>query len=229
MRFGTGFISLLSAIGFGCPSISALAQQTPQQPAAQPQRPAFQMPAPTPNDTLKSVEVQPDRHVRFRIRAPNATDVKLQAEGPESTPGITPEEAYKNMGGVPMVKGEQGIWEVTIGPIEPGIYRYTFIVNGVTTTDPRNPLTSQSLPPPRAASTRFPAPHSWNTKPPCHMAQSPPSTTTPPSRVDNVACIFTRLPATNRCSPPLRPLPAPRRRRFRQLVEYRGPRRRHPR
>jgi len=49
------------------------------------------------------------------------------------------------MGGVPMVKGDQGIWEVTIGPIEPGIYRYTFIVNGVTTTDPRNPLTSQSL------------------------------------------------------------------------------------
>jgi enterochelin esterase family protein len=103
------------------------------------------MPAPTPNDTLKSVEVQPDRHVRFRIWAPNASDVKLQAEGPESTPGITPEEAYKNMGGVPLVKREQGIWEVTIGPIEPGIYRYTFVVDGVSTTDPRNPLTSQSL------------------------------------------------------------------------------------
>jgi len=103
------------------------------------------MPAPTPNATLKSVEVQPDRHVRFRIWAPNATEVKLQAEGPEATPEITPEEAYRNMGGVPMVKGDQGIWEATIGPIEPGIYRYTFVVDGVSATDPRNPLTSQSL------------------------------------------------------------------------------------
>lgn len=49
------------------------------------------------------------------------------------------------MGGVPLVKGDQGIWEVVIGPIKPGLYRYTFIVDGVSTTDPRNPLTSRSL------------------------------------------------------------------------------------
>lgn len=138
------FIQLFAS-GVVCLALPCFAQQTAQQPAAQPQRPAFQMPAPTPNDTLKSVEVQPDRHVRFRIWAPNATEVKLQAEGPEATPNITPQEAYKNMGGVPLVKGDQGIWEVTIGSIEPGIYRYTFIVDGVSTTDPRNPLTSQSL------------------------------------------------------------------------------------
>lgn len=135
----------LCALGLLCVSALVPAQQQEQRPAAQPSRPAFQMPAPTPNDTLKSVEVEPDHHVRFRIWAPNATEVKLQAEGPESTPGITPDEAYKNMGGVTMVKGDQGIWETTIGPIEPGVYRYTFTVNGVTTTDPRNPLTSQSL------------------------------------------------------------------------------------
>jgi enterochelin esterase family protein len=133
---------VLTALGI---SLSALAQQATQPPAAPARPPAFQMPAPTPNDTLKSVEVLPDRHVRFRIWAPNATDVKLQAEGPESTPDITPQQAYKNVGGVPLVKGEQGIWEASIGPIEPGIYRYTFIVDGVSTTDPRNPLTSQSL------------------------------------------------------------------------------------
>ncbi|UWZ85886.1 esterase [Occallatibacter riparius] len=113
--------------------------------AQQPTPPPIQRPAPTPNDTLKSVEVQPDRHVRFRIWAPNATEVKLQAEGPEATPDITPAEAYKNMGGVPLTKGDQGIWDVTIGPITPGIYRYNFVVDGVATTDPRNPLTSQSL------------------------------------------------------------------------------------
>lgn len=133
-------------------SVLSVAQQTPQQTAGQtqppqqaPQRPVFQMPPPTPNDTLKSVEVQPDRHVRFRIWAPNANEVKLQAEGPESTPDITPDEVLKSMRGVTMIKGDQGIWEVVIGPIQPGIYRYTFIVDGVTTTDPRNALTSQSL------------------------------------------------------------------------------------
>jgi hypothetical protein len=115
------------------------------QAAQAPNRPAMQMPAPTPNDTLKSVEVMPDRHVQFRLWAPSATDVRLHAEGPEATPGITPQEANKYQGGVAMVKGDQGIWEAVIGPIEPGTYRYTFTVDGVSTTDPRNPLTSQSL------------------------------------------------------------------------------------
>jgi enterochelin esterase family protein len=125
--------------------IFATVAQPAQQPANSPSRPAFQMPPPTPNDSLKSVEVQPDRHVRFRIWAPSATEIKLQAEGPEATPGATPDQVYKDMAGVPLVKKDQGIWEVTIGPIEPGIYRYNFVVDGVATTDPRNPLTSQSL------------------------------------------------------------------------------------
>ena len=68
----------------------------------------MQMPAPTPNDTLKSVEVMADHHVRFRLWAPNATEVKLHAEGPEATPGITPQEANKYQAGVPMVKGRSG-------------------------------------------------------------------------------------------------------------------------
>ena len=70
---------------------------------------------------------------------------RLHAEGQESTPDITPEELTKYTSGVPLVKGDQGIWEATIGPIEPGIYRYRFTVDGVSTTEPRNPLTSQSL------------------------------------------------------------------------------------
>jgi hypothetical protein len=44
-----------------CSSPFVLAQQQTPAPASGPARPAFQMPAPTPNDTLRSVEVQPDR------------------------------------------------------------------------------------------------------------------------------------------------------------------------
>ena len=117
------------------------AQPSPQKPDA----PAVQRPAPTPNDTLKSVEVLPDRRVTFRLWAPSASQVTLHPEGPESTPGITPDELSKTMRGFPMQKNDQGVWEATIGPIEPGAYRYTFNVDGVSTTDPRNPLTSESL------------------------------------------------------------------------------------
>lgn len=121
--------------------VTTLGAQQPRQP----QPPVFRMPPPTPNDTLKSVEVLPDRHVRFRIWAPAASEVKLQAEGPEATPGIKPDAVMKGYSGVAMEKGAEGIWEATIGPIEPGVYRYNFVVDGVNTTDPRNPLTSQSL------------------------------------------------------------------------------------
>jgi enterochelin esterase family protein len=43
-----------------------------------------------------------------------------------------------------MSKGENGVWEVTLGPVEPGAYRYTFSVNGVQVIDPRNTSTSES-------------------------------------------------------------------------------------
>ncbi|MDE3200923.1 MAG: esterase [Acidobacteriota bacterium] len=132
--------SWASALGLVLCAVSVAHAQAPQ-----PQPPVFRMPPPTPNDTLKSVEVMPDRHVRFRIWAPDATTVKLQAEGLEATPDITPDLVMKAMGGVAMTKGDKGIWEATIGPIEPGVYRYNFVVDGVSTTDPRNPLTSQSL------------------------------------------------------------------------------------
>ncbi len=44
-----------------------------------------------------------------------------------------------------MTKGSDGVWSIQIGPIQPGVYRYTFLVDGVQTTDPRNPLSSESL------------------------------------------------------------------------------------
>ena len=145
MRLSGGVLRPVSAFGALCVGLCVHAQQGSQQPAAQSPRAAMQMPAPTPNDTLKSVEVDPDRHVRFRIWAPNTREVKLHAEGPEATPGITPQETGKYMAGVPLTKLDQGVWEATIGPIEPGVYRYTFTVDGVSTTDPRNSLTSESL------------------------------------------------------------------------------------
>ncbi len=114
-------------------------QQQRQQP------PAFAMPKPTPNDTLRSPEVGADGRVTFRLYAPDAREVKLNAEGREATPGMTPEELRKIAGPVAMTRGANGVWTVDFGPIQPGVYRYTFVVDGVQTTDPRNPVSSESL------------------------------------------------------------------------------------
>jgi len=90
------------------------------QPPAQP--PAFVSP-----------EVQGDRKVAFRIHAPNAQTVRLVGS-----------DMPQNLQGTAMTKGENGVWEVVLGPIDPGAYRYNFNVDGVTVIDPRNPKTSES-------------------------------------------------------------------------------------
>ncbi len=102
-------------------------------------------PSATPNDTLHSPEVEQDNRVTFRLYAPDAHEVKLHAEGLEATPDITPEQLSKTSAGFPMTRAQNGVWSVTIGPIQPGTYRYTFGVDGVSTTDPRNPVASETL------------------------------------------------------------------------------------
>jgi len=79
-----------------------------------------------------SPDVKPDRHVTFRILAPQAENVRVSGG---DMPGI---------GQGAMTKGENGVWELTVGPLPPGAYRYTFNVNGVTVIDPRSPQTSES-------------------------------------------------------------------------------------
>lgn len=88
-----------------------------------------------------SPEVLPDHRVTFRLLAPQATTVGLRggdipqfAGGGRGTPPPPPLE-FK--------KGENGVWEGTTKPIDPGTYRYTLTVNGVAVIDPRNPDSSE--------------------------------------------------------------------------------------
>ncbi len=80
-----------------------------------------------------SPEVLADRRVIFRIYAPQAQNVRLTGT---DIPG--------NLQGAAMTRGENGVWEVTLGPIDPGAYRYNFNVDRVSVIDPRNPSTSES-------------------------------------------------------------------------------------
>jgi enterochelin esterase family protein len=42
------------------------------------------------------------------------------------------------------MRRDNGVWELTFGPVDPGAYRYNFNVDGVATIDPRNPAISES-------------------------------------------------------------------------------------
>ena len=80
-----------------------------------------------------SPEVRPDRRVIFRILAPTADAVRVVGT-----------DIPRNLQGLPMTKGENGVWEATVGPLEPGAYRYRFDTNGIAVIDPRSPAISES-------------------------------------------------------------------------------------
>jgi enterochelin esterase family protein len=81
-----------------------------------------------------SPEVKADRQVVFRVLAPKAEAVRLNAGDLPGNPGQA-----RNL-----TKGENGVWELTVGPVDPGTYRYTFDVDGVQVVDPRSAAVSQS-------------------------------------------------------------------------------------
>src|SRR3974390_982561 len=85
---------------------------------------------------VDSPEASTDRRITFRILAPKAEAVQLASSG--DIPGIGFGQAKA------MTKGTNGVWEVTVGPLPPGAYRYGFTVDGVIVIDPRNPKTSES-------------------------------------------------------------------------------------
>jgi enterochelin esterase-like enzyme len=82
---------------------------------------------------VTSPEVAADRRVTFRILAPKAQAARLTGS---DIPGIGQ--------GADMKKDPNGVWEVTLGPVEPGAYRYNFNVDGVSVVDPRSPSVSES-------------------------------------------------------------------------------------
>jgi enterochelin esterase family protein len=80
-----------------------------------------------------SPDVSADRQITFRILAPQAQTVLLNAT---DIPGNGP--------AAPLTKGTNGVWEITTNAVPPGAYRYALVIDGVATIDPRNPSTSES-------------------------------------------------------------------------------------
>lgn len=79
---------------------------------------------PTGATAVTSPDVGSDRRVTFRLRAPEAKAVTVSGDfGSDAV----------------MQKSDDGLWSVTVGPLEPEMYVYFFTVDGVRLTDPSNP------------------------------------------------------------------------------------------
>ncbi|MBO4268793.1 MAG: esterase [Bacteroidaceae bacterium] len=74
-----------------------------------------------------SPELKGDK-VTFRLNANYATIVNLVGSWMENPYGT----------GVPMQKGANGVWELTVDTPSPEIYTYNFVVDGVSVNDPQN-------------------------------------------------------------------------------------------
>lgn len=85
---------------------------------------------------MLSPDVAADGMVTFRLRAPKAAEVFLNGQWPS--------------GRACMTKDPEGLWSLTVGPVPPGIWEYSFEVDGLAMIDPantqikpmRNPTTS---------------------------------------------------------------------------------------
>jgi enterochelin esterase-like enzyme len=115
MRSKRVFLSiLLSAAILGFSAELFAAQAATKAPAAR-QRQVV----------VRSPQIQSDRRVTFRLRAPKAAEVIVLGQWPE--------------GKATMAKDANDVWTVTAGPIPAGVWEYSFQVDGLQMIDPGNP------------------------------------------------------------------------------------------
>ncbi|MFH1570247.1 MAG: alpha/beta hydrolase-fold protein [Gemmatimonadota bacterium] len=82
-------------------------------------------------EPARSPVLHPDGTVTFAVAAPRADSVKVVGNLPSAP--------------VPMAADSTGTWSVTVGPLEPGIYFYSFDVDGLHTLDTANPWVHEGL------------------------------------------------------------------------------------
>ena len=103
-------------------TVSTLAQE-PARPAAAPAAPAaFRTPP-----RIISPEILTDKKVTFRVYAKDAQKIAVSGEW-QAGFGATEN----------LVRNDTGLFSLTVGPLKPELYGYTFIIDGVNSIDPNN-------------------------------------------------------------------------------------------
>ena len=101
----------------------------------------------------ESPQIHDDRRVTFRYEDPSAESMKLK--------GI-----LRTL--VDMKRGAHGVWAVTVGPLDPGLYDYSFMVDGEQVIDPSNPAVMPERNPDTSSleiTTRTPLFYQWRDVP----------------------------------------------------------------
>ena len=113
------------AIGFALPTFAQQKDPTPSESTPEAK------PAPTLGDHF--TQILPDRRVTFRLFAPkaNAVEVVIGIKSATYEPQATITE---------MTKDPNGLWTVTLGPLEPNLYAYQFSLDGCAISDPGNDM-----------------------------------------------------------------------------------------
>lgn len=84
-----------------------------------------------------SPEIHDDHTVTFRVLAPEANEVRLTGDW-------MPAEGWAP-GSMVMEKDENGIWIYTSEVLEPELYTYAYLIDGVRTNDPNNVFVSRDI------------------------------------------------------------------------------------
>jgi len=84
-----------------------------------------------------SPEIHENQTVTFKVNATEAEEVKLSGDW-------MPAEGYMP-GSVNMVKDENGLWSHTTMELEPELYGYAYMIDGVRTNDPNNVFVSRDI------------------------------------------------------------------------------------
>lgn len=86
---------------------------------------------------IVSPEIHKDSKVTFRVQAPLADEVKLTGDWMPAEGWVPGSQA--------MEKDDNGIWSYTTEIMEPELYGYAFLIDGVRTNDPNNVFLSRDI------------------------------------------------------------------------------------
>ncbi|GET33858.1 hypothetical protein PbJCM13498_27210 [Prolixibacter bellariivorans] len=87
---------------------------------------------------IVSPEVHDDYTVTFRFKAPNADTVQITGDFLPTEKIKTPMGLFDGPGKAYLKKDANGIWTYTSESLKPELYGYSFIVDGLKSTDPNN-------------------------------------------------------------------------------------------
>jgi enterochelin esterase family protein len=89
---------------------------------------------------ITSPEINADNTATFKIFAPEAQKIEITGDFLPTQKQQTPMGEFDMPGKVLLSKDSKGVWSYTTpDPLAPELYSYSFIIDGVTVTDPNNP------------------------------------------------------------------------------------------